>query len=71
MSFDMLRITKLAAANVTFELSDYGMLRHVNTHAHIRFKSFTANLTQVRIAYSVNVFIRSKVIQAGIARMTL
>ena len=42
-------MTKLAAANVTLELIDSGILSHVTTQASSRLKSFTANLTQVKI----------------------
>ena len=61
-------ITILAAANVTFEFSDSGMLRHVTTHVCSRLKSFAANLAPVRVVCG---FVRSKVLQTCLAPMTL
>ena len=67
----MLRVTKLATANVTFELSDSGMLRHVTTQIRSREESFAANIAPVRIAPSVCGFMNSQAGQMGIAPMTL
>ena len=64
MSFNMLRITKLAAANATIELSDSGTLRHVTTQ-----ETFTANIAPVRVVPSVSGCIGSQGVQMGIAPM--
>ena len=66
----MLRITKLAAAFFTFELSDTCMLRHVTTQILSREETFAANLAPVRIAPSVCGFVRSEAVQTCIAPMT-
>ena len=67
----MLWITILPAANVTFELSDSSMLRHVTTQVWRRLKSFAANLTPVRVASTVCGFMSSQGVQTRIAPMTL
>ena len=67
----VLRITKLAAANVTIELSDSRMLRHVTTQDCSRHETFTANLAPVRVAPSVCGFVGSQAGQRRIAPMTL
>ena len=67
----MMWITKLPAANVTFELSDSGMLRHVTTQVCSRQETFTANLAPVRVAPSVCGFVYSQGVQTCIAPMTL
>ena len=69
--FYMLWITKLAAANVTIELSDSGMLRHVTTQIYSRKEIFTANLAPARIAPSVCGYVNSQGVQMGIAPVTL
>ena len=71
MSFNMLRIIKLAATDVTIELSDSGMLRHVTTQVCSRQETFTANLAPVRVAPSVCGFVGSQAGQSRIAPMTL
>ena len=71
MSLVILRITKLAAANVTFELSDSCMLRRVTTQVCSREETFAANLAPVRVAPSVGGFVNSQGVQMGIAPMTL
>ena len=71
MCFDMLWITKLAAANVAIELSDSGMLRHVTTQNCSREETVTANLAPVRVAPSVCGFVSSQGVQMGIAPVTL
>ena len=51
MSLVITRITILAAANVTVELSDSGMLRHVTTKVWSRLKSFAANMAPARCVW--------------------
>ena len=60
MFFDILQITKLAAANVTIELSDSGMLHHVTTQMCSREETFTTNIAPVRVAPSVCGFVDSQ-----------
>ena len=69
--FYILRITKLAAANVTIELRDSGMLRHVTTQVCSHQETFTANFAPVRVAPSVCGCMGSQGVQMGIAPMTL
>ena len=59
MSFDMLRITKLAA-NITIEQCDSGMLRHVTTQVGSREETFTANIAPVWVAPSACGFMGSQ-----------
>ena len=64
-------ITILAAANVTFELCNSGMLRHVTTQVCSTLKSFAANLAPVRLAPTVCGFVNSQGVHTCIAPMTL
>ena len=57
----VLRITKLAAANVTIEFRDSGMLRLVTTLMCSREETFTTNLAPVRVAPSMCGFIASSI----------
>ena len=60
MFFDILQITKLAAANVTIELRDSCMLHHVTTQICSREETVTTNLAPVRVAPSVCGFVDSQ-----------
>ena len=71
MSFDMLRITKLPATNVTIERSDSGMLRHVTTQVCSREETFAANLAPVGVVPFVCGFMGSQGVRMGIAPITL
>ena len=71
MTLVILEITILAAANVTFELCDSGMLRHVTTQVCSSLKSFAANLAPVRVAPTVCGFMNSQGVHTCIAPMTL
>ena len=71
MTLVILRITILAATNVTFELCDSGMLHPMNSQVWSILKSSAANLAPVRVAPTVGGFMNSQTLQTCIAPMTL